>query len=414
MKNKMNIKILAIVLLSTYATVFGQQDRYQYKRAVSDVSTGWQRIDLPNDIYHKIARDFADIRIMGILANSDTIKVPYLLESARQESLKKFVSFKKINTSWRKGRYYMTFKINTDHSINRIEMDLEVNNYDIPIRLEGSNDQKEWFIIADKYRILSIDNAQMNYHFSDIIFPDAKYEYFRISAADKKLINTKRVGIYQVKNSGNTLKTYTSSLKEVSAKDKSQSYYILSLKDYVPVSQVSFVVNNPNDYYRHFTIQFLADSIQTPKGWRYQYRNVSSGVLNSIENNSFSFSEKMTNKIKVIVNNGDNEPLKIENISVRGYAYFLVARFDKPANFFLTYGNPKAGKPQYDLIHFKKKIPKNLPVLHLGNETKLDYPEAQKTTPLFVDEKWLWAIMSIIIVVLAWFSLKMLRKTEGG
>ena len=411
MKNK--IKILVIVLLSTYATVFGQQEKFRYKRAISGAGVGWQRIDLPNDIYHKIARNFADIRIMGILANGDTIKVPYLLESARQESLKKFVSFKKINTSWRKGRYYMTFEINTDHSINLIEMDLEANNYDMPIRLEGSNDQKEWFIVADKYRILSIDNAQMNYHFSDIVFPDAKYKYFRISAIDKKLTKTNRVGIYQVKNAGNTLQNYQSDFEETFVKNKSQAHYTISLKNYVPVSQISIKVDNPNDYYRHFSIQYLADSINTPKGWRYQYRNISSGVLNSIEPNTFSFPEKMTNKIKVIVNNGDNESLKIEEITLRGYPNYLLARFDKTADYYLFYGNSKVRKPQYDLIHFKKKIPKKLTVLPLGEENEISYPKEEEASPLFVNEEWLWAIMFIIIAVLAWFSLKMLRKTDA-
>ncbi|MBK9737459.1 MAG: hypothetical protein IPO92_21895 [Saprospiraceae bacterium] len=48
--------------------------------------------------------------------------------------------------------------------------------------------------------------------------------------------------------------------------------------------------------------------------------------------------------------------------------YELTARFNEAATYYLTYGNNRATKPQFDIDHFVDKIPAILTTLKLGDE----------------------------------------------
>ena len=177
----------------------------------------------------------------------------------------------------------------------------------------------------------------------------------------------------------------------------------------VPVSFIKLSVSDKIDYYRPHTIQYLSDSVKTEKGWKYNYRSLTSGILSSLEDNEYKFSEHITNKLKVIIQNHDNQPLNIEEITVKGYVHELVARFNKPAQYYLVYGNKRAYKPNYDIINFQQNIPKDLSGLSIGDEEEISKSGTSLIGPLFKNKAWLWAIMIIIILILGWFSVRMLK-----
>jgi hypothetical protein len=102
--------------------------------------------------------------------------------------------------------------------------------------------------------------------------------------------------------------------------------------------------------------------------------------------------------------------LSIEKIQIKGYVHELVARFTEEASYFLTYGNNKASRPNYDIERFIDHVPLSLNALELSNEINLEKHKEPLTDPLFKNMIWLWTIMCLIIIVLGWFSIKMLKK----
>lgn len=178
----------------------------------------------------------------------------------------------------------------------------------------------------------------------------------------------------------------------------------------VPVSHIKIDINDTFDYYRPFTVKYLVDSIKTELGWKYNYSTLTAGTLNSMEANEFLTSSTTVQKLKFIIDNLDNRPLTIDSIQVKGYEHELVARFTDPASYFLVYGNNTVGKPQYDIARFVGKVPETLTALKLDKEQIIDKDEPKKTDPLFKSKTWLWAIMALIILLLGWFSLKMIQK----
>ena len=96
--------------------------------------------------------------------------------------------------------------------------------------------------------------------------------------------------------------------------------------------------------------------------------------------------------------------------SPAGYVHSLVARFPQSAAYYLVYGNSEVGQPNYDLDRFTSRIPETLARLELGDEQEIEKMDQGLTQPMFQNKVWLWAIMTVIILSLGWFTVRMMRK----
>jgi len=154
----------------------------------------------------------------------------------------------------------------------------------------------------------------------------------------------------------------------------------------------------------------LADSIKTEQGWKYNYHPLTSATLNSIEQNEFQLYGKTIQKLKILINNGDNQPLTIDRIQAKGYVHQLITRFTNEATYYLTYGDQKTTGPNYDIVQFTDNVPETQTVLELGEELAIKKQAVIPKNPLFKNKSWLWGIMLVIIALLGWFSIKMIKQ----
>ncbi len=409
--DSMRLKINSYLLLFVCFYSYGQMDQYNYKRELQDITAQWHTIDIPNAVFSKISHNLSDIRIYGINAQKDTIEAPYLLRVLSEKTVSKEISFKIINSSHTEKGYYFTFKIPIEETINQIKLDFKKDNFDWRITLEGSQNQQQWFQVLDNYRILSIKNRQTDYQFTKLNFPNSKYRYFRLFIKSKKkpVLSTTKIRLDTVSDSN--LRNYIlKNIKITESKSTKQTVIDVDLKTPVPVSLLMFNMADTFDYYRPITIKYLTDSVKTEQGWHHNYNILSTGTLSSMEKSKFKFDSTILQKLKIIIYNHDNEPLKINNLEVKGYTHQLIARFTKPATYYLTYGSNAIGKPSYDLNHLTNTIPTTLKSLTLKSEQIIDKKAKPKVEPLFKNKMWLWGVMGIIILVLGGFSLKMMRK----
>lgn len=411
MRNK--FLLILLVLFCSTSFVYGQMEDYNYKRELLGVDDLWHKVELPDDIFKNISQSLNDIRIYGINAENDTIEAPYLLRLNKGEITSKEVDVEIINTSSTENGYYFTFEVVQGVTINELKLDFKQQNFDWKLKLEGSQNQQEWFSIVDDYRILSIKNSETEYQFTDIVFPDSKYRYFRVCVksdskpdlvAIKMTSNEVKEGVFK------DFEIVKTQIKELESARKTEIEVDLDLQ--VPVSSVKINVKDNFDYYRKVKIQYLSDSTKTEKGWMYSFRTLTEGMLTSIETNEFKFESTILNKLKIIIYNLDNEPLHFENVAVKGYQHDLLVRFTEPADYYLTYGKIKAKKPNYEISQFVSNIPESLTNLELGVQQIIPKKDVVKKEPLFKNKNWLWGIMIIIIGVLGWFSIKMMKTKD--
>jgi hypothetical protein len=405
----MKIKFTYLFLF-VCAIAYGQIEGFNYQRNIEKPTDDWHEILLPNDFFGKISPNFSDIRIIGITANNDTIEAPYLVRFKEESIKKQNISFVALNVSHNEKGYYYTFEIPTNEAINELNFEFNQSNFDWQIDLEASQNQQEWFVLSENYRLVSIQNEWTNYQFTKIIFPDAKYRYLRLlikSKIDPKLATTE-IALKNV-TEGNYQNYPLKKLKIKEDKKTKQTEFFVDLGLAVPVSSLDFEFKNRVDYYRNISIQYVADSFKTDNGWQYSYNTLTSGTLSSIEKNEFRFTNTVLQKLKITIENNDNAPLILEKMTVKGAVYQLVSRFSEPANYHLYYGKPTSQTPNYDINRFANSIPSNLKNLTLGNEITFEKVIGETTKPLFENKLWLWAIMALIIGILGWFSLKMMK-----
>ncbi|WP_020526456.1 DUF3999 family protein [Flexithrix dorotheae] len=407
---KLRLKIITFLLCLVASLSHAQVEKFNYKRSIDGVSDQWHKITLPVDIYGRVSSRLNDLRIYGITNENDTVEAPYLLKKLNGKHTTKEISFELMNVSQNAKGHYFTFKVASAETVDQISLDFNQENFDWKVQLEGSQDQQEWFTLVDDYRILSIKNPQTDYHFTKVSFPNATYSYYRllIKTPDKPALKSAKV----LKN--DILKPvyndYKIVKKAVSEDQKGHKTILdIDLEISVPVNYLQVEINEDFDFYRPVRIQYLSDSVKTEMGWHYNYKTIGTGILNSIENNAFSLDGNTLKKLRLIIENRDNEPLSIGKITAKGYQHELLARFTKTADYFLVYGG-NVRMPSYDINHHTANIPANLAVLQLGKEEEIDHPEELKASPLFENKAWLWGIMILLIGMLGWFSFRMMGK----
>ena len=409
---KKEIKFINFLMLLLFLESYAQINQYAYKSILPEVTNTWYIIRLPDEVFNTVSSDLSDIRIYGITSEKDTIEAPYLLRLKSEKVSKKAIPFSVLNTTYNDKGTYITLQIPSKQLVNQIQLDFQQPNFDWLLTLEGSQDQTEWYTIKKDYRIISIKNEFTNYQFTTVQFPKTLYNYFRIYIKSKEKSVLQSASVIQQEVVNADYQEYGISDFKIQKQKKSKKTVIdVTLKSYVPVSYIYLETEDTFDYHRTVSIEYLTDSIKTPSGiWKPLYQKLTSGVLSSVEENVFICKSTIAKKIRITVDNHDNEPLNISKATVKGYKHELIARFTNPATYYLVYGNKKAKKPVYDLNYLSDKIPKALPVITPEKAQIMKFENPTTAQPLFVNKIWLWSIMFIVILVLGGFTLSMMKK----
>lgn len=179
------------------------------------------------------------------------------------------------------------------------------------------------------------------------------------------------------------------------------------------IDQISFNIDYKTDYLR--SVEML--ETDTATRWVEQYKEftISSKKENIIPLRNFSFNKN----IIISIENKDNSPLKIKEITLFQFNHYLTASLDKGTSYTLYYGDHQLPKPQYDIVYFTDKIPAKVPLLNLQNEEQLFVqqpilpqvePEKEK---LFIETPaFLWGTIIIAGILLFILCYKMLKDKD--
>jgi hypothetical protein len=385
------------------------QTEFDYRRKVQAVEKeDWHAITLPSDIFNHINKDYSDLRIFQ-LTGKDTLEIPYLVKIKNDLVKETTVELPVLNKSKKDGKLYLTFQLKKNERVNYLDLDFEERNFDGYVKLEGSQDQLEWFEIVNNQRILSIKNEMVDFMTATLNFPVTNYKYLRATIKSNKPLTFVSSSFKSQQITAGTFNEAAVKLKMTQDKKNKQSIADLRLKEATLISKVKVNVNQTGDYYRGFSLEILRDSSKAPNGsWMYYYEPVTSGYLTSIRPNEFEFNEVIAEKMRLIVFNADNAPLSIETVSAFGPQVQLLAKL-KPGDNFLFYGNSYRSSPSYDIVHFENDVPEVALSIGLEPEEKLS-KEKEKVSALIENQWWLWGAMGVVIGLLGFATIRMMSK----
>tara|TARA_R110000765_G_scaffold132493_2_gene230998 strand:+ start:465 stop:1691 length:1227 start_codon:yes stop_codon:yes gene_type:complete len=406
MKPNNNLFLFFIILTTSFC--FGQMKSYSKKIELKGIENQWHTIQLPNEVFQNMNSNLTDIRVYGVTA-TDTIEAPYIHNVSKAIDANSSIAFNLLNTVKNAKGYFYTYEVQENETINEIKLSFKDSNFNWLVTLQGSQNQQEWFTLLDNYRILSIMNDQTDYSFTTLKFSDANFKFYRLLIKSPEKPNLESVKILKKAKKDPQYRDYSVSSFHVSQEGKNTIVNV-DLKSRTPLNLLELSVDDKIDYYRPITIQYLVDSVKTDKGYYYNYRTMATRTLSSIEENSFQLPGTMAQKLRVIVSNNDNQPLKFSNIILKGYIHSLTTRFTEPATYFLVYGKTNDKAPNYDIAKTTISFPENISSLQFGDATNIPKPIIETTPPLFENQWWLWCILGVIIFLLGYFTIGMMKK----
>lgn len=399
-----------VVIFSLFAGYFASaQDDFSYRRKILDVSEeGWYGITLPADQFRHMKEEFQDLRLYTLTAD-DTIEVPYVIEMETTSEKRTEVKISPINRSRREGKLFVTFPL-SGQRVNYIAIDLEEQNYFASVNLEGSHNQRDWFEIVKDKKIFSVQSDLESYSNNTIYFPTSDYKFLRAAIAADTTITFASASFERREVKEGNFEKIPATYQVRNDKNARQTIIDVKLNYFRPVSIIEVLPDTTEDFYRSLQISYLVDSTKTDKGWVKYHEPIHQGQITSFNENRYDVGSFFTQGLQLTINNFDNLPILVKGITVSGATVKLKAML-KPGEHYLYYGHVSLNKPTYDLKYFKKKIPAEVKTASLGlqeNISTLTMPEP----PLFENKVWLWSIMGLVIVVLGFFTIRMMAKKE--
>lgn len=407
----------AILILFISVSCFAQLESYSFKRKLSNVEKdGYYSIPLLPEIAARCKSDLADIRIYSI-NEKDTTEVPYLMDWQGTSTKETSIPFEIINDTYNeKCCSYVTLKFDKKQTINQIKLNVSDSNFDKRLKIEGSTDNKQWFTIKEHLRIVRFRNSNEDYSYTTLNFKNAEFNYFRIKFDDDGSPRVTISEAYAYENQvipGDYNELKIAGKKQTENKKEKTSEIIVELPFNYLINYITLRSNSKSDFYRNINVYGSNGTFKTEKGEIENWYMINTSVLSSDEENTIYCSNSKTKKLKIEIINYDNEPIEIDDIKVFSEQCRLVATLPVSDNSYIAYGKDNDQVPNYDLVHFKDKIPNGISEINYGAE-QVKLITINNKSPLIENKKWLWIVMGIVILIIAYFALNMLKKEEKG
>jgi len=402
----MKIYIIIFVLISNI--VVSQNFNYESKLTQSTENSFYKIVLNPN-LVSKLKSDCSDLRIY----ESENIEVPYILKV--EVPFSNNVLFKE---------YEIISKTYDEHKgITRIVVKnskkLKINNFCITLKnaevykyltLNGSDNNKDWYIIKNDYYFTSIRNSDETSEVRILDFPLSDYEYFEISIYDcfNAPLNVLNVGYYDLETEkGQYLNTENPVISQKDSSEVKESYIKLHFSENQYIDKINIKISSKNYFYRNARLYKVGLSAKNTETLDL-IKNID---LCSCSYNTFYLNNESANDFLLIIQNNDNQPIKIDSIHCYQLIHSLLTPLEKDKSYVLKFGDKSLKMPVYDLKYFQDSITKNIPVITSGDITKFE--KAEKEVIFYMKPVFLWITIGIVMIILGFMSFKMLREMKN-
>lgn len=324
------------------------------------------------DVYAHSRRNLGDLRIIEKTTNKE---IPYKLIVERGEQRRSAVTITINNLSHTPDEYTsFTANLGLEGALhNEIEIFTSTKNFQRPVIIEGSVDQKHWVILTEQAHIhkLSVEEQGFMDSHTRILYPISTVPYLRIRIIDKgepPLAITGANVYYTLELPPVETNWPTSILEQVENTNDKTSELIVDLGvTGIPTTRISIETQQKN-FHRRARLENSNDG----KIWNTL---LNSDVFYAYDTPLFlgtklsvQHPEVTTRYLKIIIFNEDNPPLPITKTQSSGFLRKIIFTPKPGSSYDLYYGSAKATAPSYDLDQiFPYLVTENLPHARLDN-----------------------------------------------
>jgi hypothetical protein len=279
------------------------------------------------------------------------------------------------------------------------------------IYIRGSNDRSQWYIVKQQSEIPEFPKQTgENTEMLIVDFPQGNYRYYEITLWNNQKNPLEVLKVGKIKNS-NLYGNFTAIDfgKLMIANDDSAKNSTISfpeLKHIYLINRIEFSIKNRPDYHRRAA---LIDSTRYNQSYFY----LSSENDNVLFFNDFPFSSQTF----ILIENRNNPSLVIDSIGIYGLSRYACAYLEAGQKYgILSDSNDKIFS-SYDIEHFRNKIPAELTLLKIKNQSYYTSEGVSLQRALKFIEKplFLWSTLIVVgaflVFICVWMMKGMKKKT---
>lgn len=439
-RSKVLIIAILVLPISLAGSVFAldlTRWKYQAQVSIKDGTGEYCRLTLTPDVYDAARLDLADIR----LVNSMGEQVPYVLAKPKDVIEKQMYQPTVINRSTSSNKAALvTLDFGEQVVKNSIEVITQGNNFRRAVKIEGSNDNVEFFTLVEQAYVFAVTQST---RFEKIDLSANDYRYLRITVSpmttEEKSPVIEKVGASKIERKYAERRSLNMQQIESREDEKSNSsIYVYDLAyRHLQISEISLDVAD-DSFYRYVTVEGRdiakrkvkidsEDSRQRFREVEVPWQRIINDAIYRYTTDDGKKYEKLVLNIpsdrrlhrylRITIKNYDDRPITVTQASAKMIVHSLVfaVQDDIAPTFYI--GSESASAPRYDIVRrINNPLQIKARVAELGdvvaNPLFRQAPEKQ----IVWTEKHkilLWIVMAVVVLVLAAFILKSFKSIQS-
>jgi hypothetical protein len=367
------------------------------------------KVLLDPQISSQLRSDYGDLRIY----NQDGQETPYLIKRSFIVYKESKFNLYRIQEYKRKRNRSELIVRNADKSkIDNII--IKIKNADVSknMKLSGSDDNKNWFIIRQDYFFTPPSpegrSSEAEFMFD---FPLSDYEYYKIDIDDSSSnpLNILAAGYYQQQLEQESYMSLPApQINQRDSMKQKKTYVDISFDKPYYMDRILFVPDGKEDYYRNAEIWYKIPGQKT-------FSKLYDKILSSRTENSVRADKLFTKDIQLVIYNEDDAPLKIAGMNAWERRSYIIAKLVPGNSYTIRFSDPELQLPNYDLQHFQDKIPANLTELSASavKDIEVKKEAVVETVPFFRNPWFVWGAIIGVVVLLGFMSVKMVKEMKA-
>lgn len=399
-------------------------------------SSGFVRLPIVPEIFNESQAMLHDLRVI----DEGNRLVPHVIHWGRVEGtpLQEWKPTRLLNASFVPGKYAsVTADFGESAEKDSMRIILSGQNYRRRALVEGSSDGQAWKVVAEEIWLFDVSLPGQRFRVDTIRFPVNSFRYLRLTVFNMP-DDPRRITIdtlqcaFQRTGMEKELKSLPVKQMGVS-QDEKEKQTVLDLDlgfCNLPVANLRLEIATPYFYrgYELFGRNQWREKIprKTETKWdtterEVPWQSVLRGVFYRIQYQQKT-GESITVEtvrapyryLQLRIFNGDNPPLKVEDVSLSWRETSLVFRAEAGQRYRLIGGNPLASEPHYDLARSIQDIDDfNLPVAGLGALTAT--PRKEQLSPWTERHSTLiWTILVLAVGTMLALVLRNLKRIPSS
>ncbi|HEV8082059.1 MAG TPA: hypothetical protein VGP55_02600 [Chitinophagaceae bacterium] len=378
------------------------QNKFAYKAVIDSIKeTKFYKINLSPAIVAKCKPGFEDIRIL----DEDGKQVSYILKNDLPVfQTENFIEFPIVKTIKEKDKQtHVTIQSSINKSIDNLLLFVKNTEAHRTFNISGSVDSTHWFVIKENIYLDNSFKAEDETIIQSISFPPSNYSYFQLTILGEDVLsfNIIKAGIFKEDLMyGGYIPLPTPAIFQKDSSNKT-SYIRIRFGDQYLVNKITFYVDGAKYFKRKFSL-FKQDGKDD---------FLLEGYVSSETTNEFIINGR-SGQFLLAINNEDNVPLKVNAVGALQLNTYLLTYLEAGKRYFLNFGDSATLAPKYDLEFFSDSANKNPSEISVNSFEKNKILSAANTPSSKNNKLLLWIIIGIVLVVLCFFTIKMMDEVR--